>query len=52
MDVTCKVAFEYEYEVTIPQSTTTTFDNVFASGKDLSEREYGRLLSESEATSM
>jgi Amidases related to nicotinamidase len=36
-DVSCKVAFEYEYEVTIPQSTTTTFDNSFASGKDLSE---------------
>ncbi|MDK2966455.1 MAG: hypothetical protein PWP53_2067 [Lacrimispora sp.] len=43
LDVTCKVAFEYEYEVTIPQSTTTTFDNVFASGKDLSEREYGKI---------
>ena len=37
LDATCKVAFEYEYKITIPQSTTTTFDNVFASGKDLSE---------------
>ncbi|HEX2927320.1 MAG TPA: cysteine hydrolase family protein [Ruminiclostridium sp.] len=37
LDVTCKVAFEYEYKITIPQSTTTTFDNAFASGKDLSE---------------
>ena len=37
LDATCKVAFEYDYEVTIPQSTTTTFDNAFASGKDLSE---------------
>lgn len=37
LDVTCKVAFEYEYKVTIPQSTTTTFNNAFASGKDLSE---------------
>lgn len=37
LDATCKVAFEYEYEVTIPQSTTTTFDNAFASGKDLTE---------------
>ena len=37
LDVTCKVAFEYEYEVTIPQSTTTTFDNAFASGRDLAE---------------
>ncbi len=36
-DVSCKVAFEYEYEVTVPQSTTTTFDNALASGKDLSE---------------
>lgn len=36
-DVTCKVAFEYEYEVTVPQATTTTFDNALASGKDLSE---------------
>jgi nicotinamidase-related amidase len=36
-DVSCKVAFEYEYKVTIPQSTTTTFDNDLANGKDLSE---------------
>lgn len=36
-DVSCKVAFEYEYEVTVPQSASTTFDNAFASGKDLSE---------------
>lgn len=37
LDVTCKVAFEFEYKVTIPQSTTTTFDSAFASGKNLSE---------------
>lgn len=37
LDVTCKVAFEYGYRVTIPQSTTTTFNNAFASGKDLSK---------------
>jgi len=37
LDATCKVAFEYEYSVTIVQSTTTTFDNAFASGKDLTE---------------
>lgn len=37
LDATCKVAFEYGYKVTIPQLTTTTFDNAFASGKDLSE---------------
>lgn len=37
MDATCKVAFEFEYKITIPQSTTTTFDTAFASGKDLAE---------------
>jgi len=37
LDATCKVAFEYEYKVTIPQSTTTTFDNDFTNGKDLSK---------------
>jgi len=37
LDATCKVAFEYEYKVTIPQSTTTTFDNALANGKELSE---------------
>lgn len=35
-DVSCKVAFELEYNVTIPQGTTTTFDNDFASGEALS----------------
>ena len=37
LDATCKVAFEYDYKVTIPQSTTTTFNNDFTSGKDLTE---------------
>ncbi|WP_099204826.1 cysteine hydrolase family protein [Scatolibacter rhodanostii] len=37
VDTTCKVAFEYEYDITIPQGTTTTFDSAFASGKQLSE---------------
>lgn len=37
VDATCKVAFEYEYNITIPLFTTTTFDNGFISGKDLSE---------------
>lgn len=37
LDVTCKIAFEYGYQVTIPRLTTTTFDNAFSSGKDLSE---------------
>lgn len=35
-DVSCKVAFEKEYIVTIPKESTTTFDNDFASAKDLS----------------
>ncbi len=34
-DVSCKVAFEYGYEVTIPKDTTTTFDNDFTSGEKL-----------------
>lgn len=37
LDASCKVAFEYGYNVTVPQATTTTFDNTFASGKALSE---------------
>lgn len=37
IDATCKVAFEYGYHVTIAKGTTTTFDNNFASGKQLCE---------------
>lgn len=37
MDASCKVAFEYEYHVTIPQGTTTTLDNDFATGEALSK---------------
>lgn len=56
-DVSCKVAFEYEYEVTVPHSTTTTFDNSFASGKALSEyyenkiwnKRYARVISAEQA---
>lgn len=36
-DVSCKVAFEYGYEVTIPQGGTTTFDNEFAAGEALAK---------------
>lgn len=36
-DVSCKVAFEKEYLITIPKDTTTTFDSDFASGKALSK---------------
>ena len=34
-DVSCKVAFELGYEVTIARDTTTTFDNDFATARDL-----------------
>ncbi len=34
-DVSCKVAFELGYEVTIARGTTTTFDNDFARAHDL-----------------
>lgn len=34
-DVSCKVAFELGYEVTIAKGTTTTFDNDFAVARDL-----------------
>lgn len=34
-DVSCKVAFELGYEVTIARGTTTTFDNDFATARDL-----------------
>ncbi len=37
IDVSVKVAFEYEYNVTIPRKATTTFDSAFAGGKELSE---------------
>ncbi len=35
VDTTCKVAFELGYSITIPRSSTTTFDNDFARGRDL-----------------
>lgn len=35
IDATCKVAFEYGYEVIIPEDTTTTYDNAFSTAKDL-----------------
>lgn len=37
IDSTCKVAFEYGYDITIIKGCTTTFDNDFASGKALSQ---------------
>jgi nicotinamidase-related amidase len=37
MDATCKVAFEYGYQVIVPKDTNTTFDNDKFSGKDLVE---------------
>lgn len=36
-DVSCKVAFEKEYQVTVPKDSTTTFDTELASAKDLTE---------------
>lgn len=36
-DVSCKVAFEYGYQVTIAKDTTTTFDNAFATGEALAK---------------
>lgn len=37
IDATCKVAFEYGYNVIIPEDTTTTYDNAILSGKELSD---------------
>ena len=34
-DTTCRVAFEYGYNVTVPKATTTTFDNTLATAEDL-----------------
>lgn len=34
-DVTCKVAFEYGFNIIIPEETNTTFDNEYMSGKDI-----------------
>ena len=34
-DTTCRVAFEYGYNVTIPRTTTTTFDNTLATAENL-----------------
>ncbi|MBH1940684.1 cysteine hydrolase [Mobilitalea sibirica] len=35
MDVTCKVAFEYGFNVIVPEGTTTTFDNEFMKAEDI-----------------
>lgn len=35
VDTTCRVAFELEYALTIPQGCTTTFDNGLFAAKDL-----------------
>lgn len=37
IDATCKVAFEYGYEVIIPENTTSTYDNSFLTADKLSE---------------
>ena len=35
IDASIKVAFEYEYGITVPRGATTTFDNEFAKGEEL-----------------
>lgn len=35
VDTTCRVGFEYGYQITIPKATTTTYDNKFATGEQL-----------------
>lgn len=35
IDTTCKVAFEYGYHIIIPEGTTSTYDNSFATGESL-----------------
>lgn len=37
IDTTCKVAFEYGYNVIIPEDTTTTYDNDTLSGKEFAK---------------
>ena len=36
-DATCKVAFEYGFDVIIPEGANTTFDNEYMSGKKIYE---------------
>lgn len=36
-DVSCKVAFEYGYKVTVAEDTTTTYDNEFSTGEALAK---------------
>lgn len=35
IDCTCKVAFEYGYNVMIPKQATSTYDNPYLTGKDI-----------------
>lgn len=35
MDATCKVAFEYGYDVIVPEGTTSTFSNEFMKAEDI-----------------
>jgi len=37
MDTTCKIAFEYGYNIIIPEETTSTYDNSYFTGKILYE---------------
>ena len=37
IDATLKSAFDYEYEIIIPEETNTTFDNEYMTGGNLYE---------------
>lgn len=37
IDATCKVAFEYNFNLIIPEESNTTFDNDYMSGKNIYE---------------
>lgn len=37
IDATCKVAFEYGYDIIVPKDTTTTYGNTYMTGKELCE---------------
>ncbi len=37
IDTTCKVAFEYNFKVIIPEETNTTFDNKYMNGRGIYE---------------
>lgn len=50
MDATCKSAFDYGYQLIIPEETNTTFDNEYLSGEKLYEFYNYRIWNERFAT--